>query len=311
MATRQEIYAQNVRNLIDAEYAAIGVAEQLLIQRIQDLRELYVRRLLEIPIDSFTAAQVLQVERGMRSAVEALMVDVSAQVQVLIDETVQSGVQKILGPMSAVGFDGLPRIQVSQNLVNAAVRFTTDAIRVETMSVISNIGAEVRKAALLGQTPAQAISQIEGFLDTPGAGPATFGSLQSRAVTILRTETLTLYSVVAQQQMRATSTLIPGMRKMWLHTGIGVLDPRHYHQTFSGTVVPVDEKFMVPNRKGGIDPMDFPRDPSAPAHQIVNCACTVEEVFPGEKEAEALGMNAPLPAQSIEQATKLAQNMQI
>jgi hypothetical protein len=40
-----------------------------------------------------------------------------------------------------------------------------------------------------------------------------------------------------------------------------------------GQVVPVGQRFKVPNPGGGIDLMEGPHDPKAPAEQIINCGC--------------------------------------
>lgn len=47
------------------------------------------------------------------------------------------------------------------------------------------------------------------------------------------------------------------------------------HRAMNGVTVPLDEPFMVPNRYGSFDAMQFPGDQAAPAYQCVNCRCAM------------------------------------
>lgn len=56
--------------------------------------------------------------------------------------------------------------------------------------------------------------------------------------------------------------------------GDGVVDQAN-HRAMNGVTVPLSEPFMVPNKWGGFDPMQFPGDQAAPAYQCVNCRCAL------------------------------------
>jgi uncharacterized protein with gpF-like domain len=47
------------------------------------------------------------------------------------------------------------------------------------------------------------------------------------------------------------------------------------HRAMNGVAVALSEPFMVPNKWGGFDPMQFPGDQAAPAYQCVNCRCSL------------------------------------
>lgn len=56
--------------------------------------------------------------------------------------------------------------------------------------------------------------------------------------------------------------------------GDGKIDQSN-HRKMDGVTVALDEPFMVPNKWGGFDQMQFPGDQSAPAYQCVNCRCAM------------------------------------
>lgn len=88
--------------------------------------------------------------------------------------------------------------------------------------------------------------------------------IPSRARTIARTETLTAVSLGQKAAQDDASSLLPGMKKMWISAGDDRV--RDSHVDLDGVIVNVDEEF-----KSGLA---FPRDPNAPANETINCRCT-------------------------------------
>lgn len=86
-----------------------------------------------------------------------------------------------------------------------------------------------------------------------------------RAETIVRTEVIGASNAGSFYQMKAT-----GLRatKEWL--AVNDDRTRSSHRAVDGTVIDMDEKFMV----GGW-PLDFPHDPLAPPEETINCRCTL------------------------------------
>lgn len=54
---------------------------------------------------------------------------------------------------------------------------------------------------------------------------------------------------------------------------------RDSHEEAHGTVIGINEKFRISNRKGGVDLMDGPGDPDGSAENVCQCFCTVEPVI--------------------------------
>ncbi|TPE70660.1 phage minor head protein [Halalkalibacterium halodurans] len=110
---------------------------------------------------------------------------------------------------------------------------------------------------------------------------------RQRARTTAITEVLTASSV-AQQESYSQSPAVVGKR--WKHSGTKGIDPRENHMALDGTVVPVDEPFVIP---GSEEIAMFPRDPNLSAKERVNCHCalgpavdeSITGLSPEEKQA--------------------------
>lgn len=56
--------------------------------------------------------------------------------------------------------------------------------------------------------------------------------------------------------------------------GDGIVDTGN-HRIMNGVAVGLDDPFMVPNRYGAFDPMQFPGDQNAPIYQVARCRCAL------------------------------------
>jgi hypothetical protein len=106
------------------------------------------------------------------------------------------------------------------------------------------------------------------------AALTNYKSWAAQASTILRTESLRLASIAANQSFDALNLIVPGgINKMWVWSQI----ERKEHAAISGQIRPRDGFFDVPLREGGIVKMRHPRDVMAIGHPsaTVNCRCFV------------------------------------
>lgn len=97
----------------------------------------------------------------------------------------------------------------------------------------------------------------------------------SRSLAIARTETHN--ASMSSQLKTAKDFQLPGMKKDWIssrneRSRDGSNGPNHIEM--DGKKVNIDEQFEVKNISG-VDLMDSPGDPSAPANQIINCRCVL------------------------------------
>lgn len=88
-----------------------------------------------------------------------------------------------------------------------------------------------------------------------------------RAMTIIRTELGRVHSLAGQQRKAQAAEVLPGLKKQWRRSG--KLRSRRGHDLADGQICAVDEPFIV----NGVALM-FPRDPTGPAKETVNCGCT-------------------------------------
>lgn len=104
---------------------------------------------------------------------------------------------------------------------------------------------------------------------------------RSRARVIARTET---HSAAQYASIEAAKTSRFPLVKVWnsaydqrtrdFGEGDGVVDQGN-HRAMNGVSVALEEPFMVPNKWGSFDPMQYPGDQAAPAYQCVNCRCAL------------------------------------
>jgi HK97 family phage portal protein len=88
--------------------------------------------------------------------------------------------------------------------------------------------------------------------------------IQSRAMTIARTETLTAVSIGQAEAMKDAATVVDDLQKMWVSADDERV--RSSHEELHGDIVKYDEPFD--------NNLQFPRDPSGPAEEVINCRCT-------------------------------------
>jgi hypothetical protein len=90
---------------------------------------------------------------------------------------------------------------------------------------------------------------------------------RKRARTTALTEILTASS---RSQWEAYAQSPAVTHKIWKHSGSKKNNPRKEHEDLDGTEIKVDDKFDVNGKEA-----DYPRDPSLPASERVNCHCAM------------------------------------
>lgn len=125
-------------------------------------------------------------------------------------------------------------------------------------------------------------TEIEAILQTglkDGDGIAEFTrrimdsgirSERYRARTTALTEVLRAHSV-AQQESMMQSPVVD--MKIWRHTGGYRNAPRQNHVDMDGQCVPKGNPFILKGAKGGTYECMYPRDPTLPPEESINCHC--------------------------------------
>ena len=86
----------------------------------------------------------------------------------------------------------------------------------------------------------------------------------SRAMTIARTEVLTAVSLGQAAAMKDAAKVVPDLQKMWISANDDRV--RDSHEVLHGDIVPHGKEFD--------NGLQFPRDPSGPPEEVINCRCT-------------------------------------
>jgi HK97 family phage portal protein len=115
----------------------------------------------------------------------------------------------------------------------------------------------------------RALTEKLSVQDTAKLLVSTFSGLaESRALTIARTETLTAVSLGQAALAQDAAKMIPGLKKVWMNAGDLRVRGTNPWDTADHVKLQAEERdFDKPFSNG----LMFPRDPSGPANQTINC----------------------------------------
>lgn len=130
------------------------------------------------------------------------------------------------------------------------------------LDAIGPPGHPVREATRLGDPEILRLQQMRA--DEVRVIDRTQSQWQTRAERIARTETCGAYNAGAIDAGFAEGQSV----KVWMATGDD--RTRDDHLAAAGSCVPIADRFTV-----GGEALMMPGDPQGPAHQIINCRCTV------------------------------------
>lgn len=141
---------------------------------------------------------------------------------------------------------------------------------IESFSQISKTHTErIMSQIVKGAEANETIQQIARRISATFAEPE---EMLSKAMMIARTETLTAMSIGQAAAMNDAKSVIPDMKKAWLSANDDRV--RDSHAEVNGEVVGVNEKFS--------NGLAYPREPGAPAGEVIQCRCSLVLLPPGE-----------------------------
>jgi hypothetical protein len=188
-----------------------------------------------------------------------------------------AGWNAVMDQIEKIRPDALGKISsivgLSPDVMEAASLMSADLITEIGAKALTAINREVRFSAMGIKSPWDAMNAIGKNL----TDPSVFGSIATRAETILRTETGRIRSQANLAAMDRVKDVVPGVRKQWIWSGIG----RAEHAAIDGVTIPVDEDFTDGYGNKGPGPRLF-GDPASD----VNCGCDIRLVIEekGEKK---------------------------
>lgn len=230
-----------------------GIAEQLRRASTQ------VRGVLAGAPTDYQQWILPQLEQQIAAAlaeVERAAVAVGAKA---VDQTWQAGADLIDQPLAAGGVQVsgvLPAISTAQ--LTALRATTSHLIKNITADALAKINTDLALTVIGAQPVSDTIARIAETLEKGG---------RSRALTVTRTELGRVYATAVQTRMEQAAELVPGLKKQWRRSG--KVRSRARHDAADGQVRAVNAPFRLSN---GVELL-YPRDPTAPAAETINCGC--------------------------------------
>ncbi len=167
------------------------------------------------------------------------------------------GVDLVDLPLAAGGIQLAGVLQdVDLRQLMAMRTFMIDRMKDVSLEVASKAKSQIGLTMMGAQTPGDAVGSIARIVKGG----------RSRALTVVRTEMGTAFSVATQERQQMASEFVPGLSKQWRRSG--KVHSRIGHDLADGQIVAVDKPFVV----NGVKLM-FPRDPAGPIKERVNCGC--------------------------------------
>jgi hypothetical protein len=241
-----------------------GADKQAAVRQIlEEVRKQVIAEIAAAPADSFTAYRQQQMLREINRHLYDTEASLRVELGKGISESWDAG-KAMLKEMAAAGSDiNLTTFGISSHVVDQIKEFTWGKISAITNDAQAKIRAEISLGLLGQQTPQEVAGVIAGTLEKPGI----FKGISERAEVITKTEMGRTFSMAAQKSFESAADTLPEMQKMWLHAG-HPKSPRIYHLNLNGDIKDVDQPFLVGNIS-----MMYPRDPTAPVSEIINCGC--------------------------------------
>lgn len=118
----------------------------------------------------------------------------------------------------------------------------------------------------------------------------TYGeAYRNQARTVVKTEILSAVSQGLEWNHQVLTQIFSRVDKEWIHQGPDDLDSdaRQEHVALDGTLAEADGTWTVIDPQDGVVKLRFPRDPNAPAGQVVNCGCTMVSNIPEDATSQA------------------------
>lgn len=277
-----EILTAQGRRTIDAEEAI-----RLLLIELQ--RQVQQELLGVAPTDAgFPAWRLRQTLDSINGHLAVFETAAKRELAVAITESWQAGAgmlgEMVIAGGGSFGISGT-LLQTMDPWLQNMKQYSWGKVEGLTADLAGKIKGELSLGVLGQKSPFEVAQGIVGSLpkELPtwkNSERTIFSSIEERAQVITQTEMGRAFSMAHQASMDAAADILPGLQKMWLHAG-HPKKARIYHLRLNGAIKPVAEAFLVGNII-----MMYPRDPKAPASEVIRCGCMHVAYMPewGKKE---------------------------
>ena len=207
--------------------------------------------------DAYSLRQYLDAIEGQMAAYQGYA---KQEAGALLDKSWSAGEMLIEETLSAGAiYSGF---NLSTSVLDTMKDFAFHKIEGLSAAAWDQVKGELTLGIMGGKTPQEVAAAIGKNIDA-----GKFASIAQRAEVITKTEMGRVFSEASQLRMEQAAEYVTGLEKEWRHVGHPT-KPRLMHLAANGQHVPVKEPFRI----GGVLMM-FPRDPSAPIEETINCGC--------------------------------------
>jgi len=251
-----------IKRLLTAKDRKLLSGEQALRGLLVEVKGQILGELRAVDDGSYTALMLRQNLASVERYLAGFETAGSAEMNRLLDAAWESGAGLTPAALRAGGMS-VAYGHIPGTVLQTLKEYSYHKISGLTSDAFTKIRGELSLGILGQKTPHEVVSAIAGGLENPGV----FASLEARAEVIAGTEMGRAYSTATQSGMRQAVTSVPGLRKQWWHAG-HPKRPRQSHLALHGQIRPVDQPFVI-----GSLAMMYPRDPNAPASEVIRCGC--------------------------------------
>lgn len=230
---------------------------------LSEVQKQILAELAAVSGDSYTAMNLRQNLASIERYLQGFESSAQGELGKLIDDAWQLGGDLPFeaaraGGLLATGFGHIPG-----TVLETLKDLSTYRISGLSGAAFDKIRGELSLGILGQKTPHQVTQAIAGTLQSPGV----FRSIAERAEIITGVEMGRAYSQATELGMAQAQSSVPALKKQWWHAG-HPKQPRQNHLKLHGQVQPIGQKFLL-----GSLAMMFPRDPAAPASEVIRCGC--------------------------------------
>lgn len=255
---REKAFRRALNEILKQRTAIQRGARDEIVRALQLALDRIKAVLISAPSD-YQAWSLPPLERQIRQVLAEFETTASSTIGTAASRSWEAGVQSVDAPLAAGGLHIaaiLPEIDTRQ--LGAMRTFMVGRIEDISATAARKIISELGLVIIGAQSPSDAIGKITDDLATGG---------RVRATTIVRTELGRAFSTAAHERQTLAAEIIPGMKKQWRRSG--KIHSRLTHDAIDGQIRDVNEPFTLGN---GVRIM-YPRDPSAPPGETINCGC--------------------------------------
>ncbi len=257
----KRLLRQKDRKIVDGAAAVRGLLTEVKRQIVEELRS--------VDSESYTAFHLKQNLASIERHLADFETAATGKLGGLIDDAWEAGADLLPTATQGSGlffaFGHIP-----ETLLQVMKEFTFQKISGLSSAAFDKVRGELSLGLLGQKTPWEVTQAIAGTLKKPGI----FKSLEARAETITKVEMGRAYSAATNESIKQAAATVPELMKQWWHAG-HPKQPRENHLKLDGQTQPADQPFVI-----GSLMIDYPRDPKAPAQEVINCGCELAPWHP-------------------------------